>query len=210
MDSVYVYALSATPVMPWEEDDGRRIESCEVEGIYAIGERRADRPEASEQELQRQHAIVQRIAAAAPAVLPARFGSLVDLAELGAIVRQRRDAITAALALVKDSVQMTLRIAPPPAAHAAPPPPPATGREYLRRRHDEMFPAVPAGDEGALRAVIHLVIEERRQRSGSGLITVYHLVRAQDVHAYREALATAAPGISMTGPWPAFAFTPEF
>ena len=210
MDRVYVFALTDAPVMPWEEDDGRRIESIEVEDLYAIAERRVDAPELTEPELQRQHAIIQRIATAAPAVLPARFGSLVDVAELAAIVRQRLDVIREALDLVRDRVQMTLRVGAPVPPTAGPSPPPASGREYLRRRREEMFPPVPSDAESALRAVRAYIVEERRRTSETGVITIYHLVGRGDVKEYREALISAAPGISVTGPWPTFAFAPEF
>jgi hypothetical protein len=206
---LYVFALSDSPVMPWEEDDGRRIESIEVEGIFAIGERRTDVPPVSEPELERQHAIVLRIAGAAPAVLPAKFGSLVDDAELAAIVRQRRAVIRDALDLVRDKAQMTLRVAAA-ARPATPSKPPASGSDYLKRRKAEMFPAVPGGAESALRAVRAFIVDERRRTSDAGVTTIYHLVRRGDVTEYRQALSGAAAGISVTGPWPPFAFAPEF
>ena len=142
MTTIYVHALSDTPVMPWEEDDGRRIESIPVGGLFAVAERRADTPAMTEAELQRQHAIVQRIAEAAPAVLPARFGSLVDESELTAIVRQRSTAIAAAFALVRGNVQMTIRFAV--AGPKAPSGVAASGREYLLRRRDDLSPPQPA------------------------------------------------------------------
>jgi hypothetical protein len=210
VDHLYVFALTDVPVMPWEEDDGRRITSVEVEDIYAIAERRDNRPEPTERELQRQHTIVQRIADAAPAVLPARFGSHVELEELEAIVRQRLDVIHEALDLVRDRVQMTLRVAAPATPPPRPRPAPTSGREYLRRRHEEMFPLVPKDAESALRAVRAFIVAERRRSAENGVVSIYHLVRKSDVKEYRDALHSAAPAISVTGPWPAFAFAPEF
>ena len=208
--SIYVHALSDAPVVPWEESDGRRIESIPVSGIFAIGERRADLPPISEQELHRQHDIVHRIAEAAPAALPARFGSLIDEAELAAVVNQRLASIQAAFALVRDKVQMTLRFAAPE-RQARSAPTAASGSEYLKRRREEMFPPVPPRSEDVLRALRAFVVDERRKASEDGQITVYHLVRRRDVDHYRAAVSRAAvDGMSATGPFPAFAFAPEF
>lgn len=209
MTTIYVHALSDTPVMPWEEDDGRRIESIPVGGLFAVGERRADTPAMTEAELQRQHAIVQRIAEAAPAVLPARFGSLVDESELTAIVRQRSTAIAAAFALVRGNVQMTIRFAV--AGPKAPSGVAASGREYLQRRRDDLSPPLPAPGDRALRAVRAFVVDERRKATDVGRVAVFHLVRREDVTDYRVAIAEAAfPGMSVSGPFPPFAFAPEF
>ena len=206
--TLYVLALSDAPVMPWEEDDGRRLESLPVEGIYVIGERRGDVPAVTEAELQRQHAMVLRIADAVPAVIPARFGSLVDEEELSVILRERRALIRTALDHVRDKVQMTLRIAavgiPTESASAE------SGREYLERRREVLRPAAPAHVDGVLRDLRALVVDERRRPIERGALTIYHLVARMDVTAYREVVNEArVAGVAMSGPWPAFAFAPD-
>jgi hypothetical protein len=205
--TLYVLALSDAPVMPWE-DDGRRIESLPIEGIYAIGERRSDVPAVSEAELQRQHAIVQRLADAVPAIIPARFGSLVDEEELSVILRERRPLIETALDHVRDKVQMTLRIAGvvAPVESAAP----ASGREYLERRRHVLGPAPPAHVEGVLRDLRSLILDERRKPIERGSLTIYHLVARADVKEYRDVVnAARVAGVAMSGPWAAFAFAPD-
>lgn len=206
--TLYVLALSDAPVMPWEEDDGRRIESIPVEGIYVIGERRGDVPAVSEVELQRQHAIVQRLVEAVPAVIPARFGSLLDDVELTAILRERRALIGTALDHVRDKVQMTLRIAG--AAAPADAPSPASGREYLEQRRNALGPAPPTHVVGVLRDLRAFIVDERRRPVERGTLTIYHLVARADVKEYRDVVNTArVAGVAMSGPWAAFAFAPD-
>jgi hypothetical protein len=205
---VYVHALTDAPVMPWTEDDGRRIETMEIEGVFVVAERRNDRPPVSEAELQRQHSIVTRVADAVPAVIPARFGALADEAELASILRQRRDRIRASLDHVRDNVQMTLRIAGPVAPSA--PGPPGSGREYLQRRSGALQPPIPPHAESTLRELRAYILDERRQAGERGIVTVYHLIRRADVKEYRDTVTSlAVPGIAMSGPFAAFAFAPE-
>lgn len=206
--TLYVLALGDGPVMPWEEDDGRRIESILLEDIYVIGERRAEAPAVNEVELQRQHAIVLRIADAIPAVLPARFGSLLDEGELSAILRERKALISTALDHVRDRVQMTLRIAGAvgPAAQGAP----ASGTAYLQRRRGELVPGLPARVEHVFRDLRAFILDERRKPIEREILTIYHLVARSDVKDYQDAVNEArVAGVAMSGPWPAFAFAPD-
>lgn len=222
MTPLYVYALTDSPVETWVEDE-RRFESVPLEGIFALCERRPASPPISEAELQRQHAIVMRIAETAPAVLPARFGSLVDETELLAIVRQRAETFREALELVRGNAQMTVRIplkksSPIRTARRGPakrspalqgcPPAAASGRAYLEQRLKDASPALPARVEAWLEAVRRFVLDERRKLSDAGMVTVYQLVGRGDVDEYKKRLVRA-PGMLVTGPWPPFAFVPE-
>jgi hypothetical protein len=193
--------------MPWEEDDGRRIESVEVEGVYVIGERRDSVPSVSESELQRQHAIVLRLADAVPAIIPARFGSLLEDSELAAILRQRKELIRTTLEHLRDNVQMTLRTSL--AAGATAESPPASGRDYLNRRRDELIPPVPAHSE-LLRELRSLILDDRRRSGERGTVTIYHLIRRADIKEYRATVTSVGtPGIAVSGPFAPFAFAPD-
>ena len=88
MAQLYVYALTDRPLRTWT-DGGRRIQSVPVGPIFAICERRVARPVLNEEELRRQYSIVLRIAESVPAILPVRFGSLVNSKELAKTVRER-------------------------------------------------------------------------------------------------------------------------
>lgn len=206
MASLYVHALTDKPVPGWTAN-GRTIQSIAVGPVFAVCERRPDAPALAEDELRNQHAIVMRIAAKVPAVLPARFGSLVGEDELVDLVRRQQPAIEEAFALVRDRVQMTLRTlvkgaSSPPAATAA------SGRQYLELRRREASPRVPSRLEAVLARVSAYVIQERREKTPAGAVVVYHLVERADVDTYRATL-NGAPGFTVSGPWPPFAFVPE-
>ena len=206
MSPLYVHALTDRRVKTFH-DAKRTVRSVEVGSIFAVCEERTAVPAASEAELRRQHRIVRRIAEAVPAVLPARFGSLVGEAELTAIVRQREDLFRQALETVRDRVQMTIRIAdarPPRAPQRVPIE--ESGREYLERRAAESAaPALPEPLARAAGRVTSLVRLERRASDGSA---VYHLIGRADVEGYL-AMLPALNGMTVSGPWPPFAFTPE-
>ena len=206
--ALYVHALSDAPVMPWEEDDGRRIESVEIEGVFVIAERRDSVPAVSESELQRQHSIVLRIADAVPAIIPARFGSLLEASELAAILRHRKAVIRTTLEHLRDNVQMTLRMMG--AVGTTTETPAGSGRDYLNRRRDELIPPVPPHSEDLLRELRALILDDRRRAAERGIVTIYHLIRRADVKEYRDTVTSVGtPGIAVSGPFAPFAFAPD-
>lgn len=206
MAPLYVYALTSSPVNAWTEK-GRTIDSVRIGEVFAVCERRSALPPLTEEELRRQHSIVLRIADAAPAVLPARFGSLVDDVELEAIVRQRPEAFRAALDLVRGNAQMTIRVAvkAPAGVRGGTP---ESGRAYLEQRLKRASPVLPAHVNASLDAVRPFVLDERRKSSDAGMVTVYQLVGRGDVVKYKKRFE-GVHGIQVTGPWPPFAFVPE-
>ncbi|MBA2258236.1 MAG: GvpL/GvpF family gas vesicle protein [Acidobacteria bacterium] len=220
MASLYVYALTDAPIAGWADDD-RAIETIPVGRFFAVCEHRPAAPAVSEAELRRQHEIVLRIAESAPAMLPARFGSLVDDAELARILHDRADVVLTALDRVRGHVQMTVRIAvegsqPAGGEETARSPalqgcsPTGSGRAYLQERFRQAVPDTPPRARVPLNAVKKWVADERRTARGTGMITLYHLVRRADVQKYKDALGHAdVPGMRVSGPWPAFAFAPD-
>lgn len=201
-----MHALTDKPVRAWQAR-GCRIESVAVGTIFAVCERRAAAPVLSEDELRRQHAIVIRIAGHVPSVLPARFGSLVDEDELGTLVRQRASAIDEAMTLVRGRVQMTVRIRVKRAEKGRGARP-ASGMQYLEDRRRELSPRLPPSTEAGLKRVAGHVVRERREPAPPASVAVYHLVHREDVAAYRAALEGIA-GLTVSGPWPPFAFVPQ-
>ncbi len=194
--------------MPWEEDDGRRIESLEIEGFFVVGERRASAPAVSEAELHRQHSLVLRVSEAVPAAIPARFGSLLEVSELAAILRQRQELIRTTLDHVRGAVQMTLRVSGVAATSAEATP--VSGRDYLQRRRDELIPPLNADGETILRELRALILDERRTPADRGTVTIYHLINRSDVKEYRDTvMSIATRGIALSGPFAAFAFAPD-
>ena len=154
-------------------------------------------------------------------VLPARFGAFVEAGELRAVVSQRRETILEALALVTGRRQMTIRalgvetIAAQ--STAQPTGEPSTGTEYLQQRREALaMKPMPALRGAIVDAVKRFIRAEKTEPArGRVVLTMYHLVDATDVEGYRVALDALelGPGeltLSVSGPWPAFAFAPEW
>jgi hypothetical protein len=203
---LYVHALTGERVRSWRSGE-RRVESVPIGPVFAVCERRATVPPLTEEELRHQYAIVTRIATHAAAVLPARFGSLIEEEELARIIARREAVIVDAIALVRNRIQMTVR------ASAEAPPEPAiaiasSGREYLERRQREVSPLLSPNVEAALRKVAAHVVREVREVTRARSVAVHHLVEASDVYAYRDELQGIG-GLTVSGPAPPYAFVPE-
>lgn len=213
MSGLYVYALTGTEIPPFPAGGGD-LESIDLGGVFAIAEPMAQAPAISEEALRRQHALVLSIAERADAVLPARFGSLLEPAELRRLVDLRRDLIRGALDLVRGREQMTVRINDEqPSRAAAQTPPAATGTAYLNQRRAAASGVGLPGVEAVQRAVRELVAAERVER-GRSFTNVYHLIAAGASDTYRSRLVETTLelvplGLRVSGPWPAFAFVPE-
>lgn len=218
MSGVYVFALAGEAAAPFVAA-GHHVEFVKTHGVYAAIERASEVQAVSEEALRRQHEVVAEIASRVEAVLPARFGTLVAESELGSIVLQRHEAILEALALVRGRTQMTVRLLgsePVPAPVQAPGQLPATGAEYLEiRRAALATPRMPALMSAAADAVRGIVMGERFE-PGRGRVaaTLYHLIDPAQVKPYRKALEplqrqSGAGALTVTGPWPPFAFAPD-
>lgn len=211
---LYVYAILGAPIAP-PRVAGGRIEIVEAGPFFVAVERRPRAPKLSERALRRQHAIVTRIARAADAVLPVRFGTLVPASELEGLLGTRAQALRRALRAVRGRVQMTVRFFGPPAARRAIPPP-ASGRDYLLARAAAARAVLPP-PAVAVRAAVRALADGESIDPGRGgvRVSLHHLVRRERAARYvvrvEEALAGCAPEpkAAISGPWPPFAFTPE-
>jgi gas vesicle protein GvpL/GvpF len=217
MSRLYVYAL-ADQRLPRASLHGHRIESVRVGGIYALGERVDRLPPVTEEALREQHAIVLQLAARAPAILPARFGSLVDDKELARIVEARREHLRDALDLVRGREQMTVRFIGEavatdvqPATRAAG----GAGTRYLQRRRLAAGYPLPDAVTKLADAVRGVTAAERAEPGQPPVrALVYHLIdRGAGDHYTRrvaDVAARLAPyEVKVSGPWPPFAFAPE-
>lgn len=220
MSRLYVFALAARKARPFSAA-GHRIEFVKADVMYAAVERIEEGPAISEAALRTQHDIVARIAGKVDAILPARFGSLVDVQELERVVALRRDAIRDALDLVRGKDQMTVRLfeagvrtAPPSLVRDGTDA--ASGTDYMqKRRQATTGRALPPTVARITKAVRDIVAAERSE-PGQGRVaaTVYHLVEHAAVDEYKERLARlqsrlATETLRVSGPWPPFAFVPE-
>jgi hypothetical protein len=217
--AIYIFALAGGKAAAFNAA-GHRIEFVKADTVYAAVERLEQRPAVSEAALRSQHEIVARIAAKVDAILPARFGSFVDLEELERIVALRREAIRGALDLVRGRTQMTVRVfdaeahdAVTPLAHVATTA--TTGTAYLQARRQASARLLPPAVAAVAAAVKDIVAAERSE-AGQGRVaaTVYHLVEHASVDKYRKRIAGIPSGpdrqmLSVSGPWPPFAFVPD-
>lgn len=213
MTSLYVYAFSERPVRAFTAE-GRRLHSVEVAGVHVIADREEPDRTPSEESLRRQHAIVEAIASRCDPILPARFGSLIEQSRLEAIVAENKHALRTAFDTVRGRRQMTLRMSGVNAA-ATERTAASSGRAYLARKRAERLEPDPALLASARDAVGQLVRAERIQHGRSGLRpVVFHLVAEGDVARYLRALKSltqelGSEALTVSGPWPPFAFTPE-
>jgi len=217
MSALYVFALTDRAARPLRHGR-RRIEFIDLAGIHAAVEHVSARPSLSETALRAQHAIVMQIAASVDAILPARFGALLDRKELEALVAMRREPILQALQFVSGRTQMTVRIftsagtletphaAAVDARRAA-----MTGSAYLEQRRREAaapLSALAVELSGAVRDFVHAERTERGHGRVDG--TLYHLIDQRLVSQYRKAIdRLRSSSVVVTGPWPPFAFVPD-
>ena len=215
MSALYVFALTGEVAAPFEFD-GHRIEFIGSSGLGAAVERVTARPQVSEATLRTQHEIVMRISTYVDDLLPARFGAFVDDRELEEILAIRREVIAKALVLVHGRVQMTIRIretattagrADRSDSGAAA----TTGTAYLESRRAAAVHTVLPGAASMAAAVRHLVAAERSQNGqGRSAASIYHLIERRHVDEYRAALSSVPSSIiTVSGPWPPFAFAPD-
>jgi Gas vesicle synthesis protein GvpL/GvpF len=171
-------------------------------------------------------AVVRRLAGAAPALLPARFGQrLPDEASLIGWLAVHARELSAALDRVAGCVQMTLRIfsgpAGPEAMQTGEPPPAAPGgpgASYLEQRRRELrwISSLPeiAPLRDALRPLLRHERIERAPASGRLHATAYDLIAAGAVREYSRIVHECSPRlagwrIKASGPWPPYAFAPK-
>jgi hypothetical protein len=191
----------------------RRVEFLDLGGLHAAVERRHDPPALSESSLNTQHEIVTRLADLIDAVVPARFGALIEEGELRNILAARRHVVAEALALVHGRVQMTVRFREAPESmrrSSARGSAAMSGTAYLEARRNAAR-AMPALAGVVATAVADLTIAERSEVGTERAPAVlYHLIARGSVARYNDAVSLLkSPAVSVSGPWPAFAFAPD-
>jgi hypothetical protein len=248
----YVFALVDTPP---KGAKGKGLSGSlglrRVPGGYAVVERRADVPPAEFGPLQRHQEVVARLAARVPAILPVRFGTLLDDEAIEEALAERGPEIAEALDAVRNRVQFTWRRRPPSRSALRRPGPdprfalrrpgpdprsalrrpgpdsrsalrraPSTlnagepsGAEYLRRAARAAKPLPPPAWRSLRGKLAPFVAAERYQpATATAPESLYHLVGRDAVARYTTlgtALTHAQTALTMTGPWPPFAFAGE-
>ena len=197
--------------------NGRQLKQIRSGPIAAVVREVTRPPAASPGQLRRYDREMRDLAEQFPAVLPARFATVMPADELMFILSSRRRDFQRALSHVRGKSQMTVRIvsgaATPQRRLAAAPHPdvPASGREYLRARaRDAAAQRVVPGFEPVRKAVARWIRDERVEHR-NGISTIYHLIPRASSTRYRQALQEAAADTALpaivSGPWPPYAFT---
>ncbi|HEY7213233.1 MAG TPA: GvpL/GvpF family gas vesicle protein [Thermoanaerobaculia bacterium] len=188
-------------------------------GIAAVVGDLDSRPRPEREALQRQDAVVRRLADLFSALLPARFGeAFVDESDLAQRISSQKENLAASLVLVRGCVQMTLRVfgdpETPPAAEADLDGGP--GMRYLEARRREHLRTRALPEIDSLREALRpLLRAERIERHEAGRLlgTAYHLVQRAQTGAYLAVLESAGEiggrRVAASGPWPPYAFAPE-
>jgi len=227
MSPVYLYAvLAEAPAGPLPSGlSGEPVRLVACDGVWAAVGDVAAAPAVDEPSLRAHDAAVRRLAAGGGALLPARFGSLADDERaLCDALRPRLSAFRDGLRAVRGCEQMTLRFARADAGASALDTAPASGPDAAAGPGTRYLDArrAAAGDPRAvpevarvLDALAPFVRGERRLRHERPplLASAYHLVPRESLDAYRSAVAAAAREaglrVTMSGPWPPYAFAPD-
>jgi hypothetical protein len=215
---VYAVALRPDKRITRPGLEGERLRTVTVGRVAAIvGELRRP-PKATERTVRQYSEVVQALSERLPAMLPARFGTCVqDLIELTFILQSRQQSLLRNLRDVRGRVQMTGRILQSSTRDVEPAPsidPGGSGAEYLRAR------AVAAASKrevvgfAPVRAAVRRWIRDERVEKQGPIASVYHLVPRAQAARYRRTLEHAAreAGLRLTvsGPWPPYAFSASF
>jgi hypothetical protein len=216
---LYVYALLAARPRgaAGRGLGGEPVRFLRCGGVIVAAGTLPQPPNTSVEAVRAHDAVVRRLTAAADAILPARFGSLVpDRAALARSLAGRAPALRDALRLVAGREQMTLRVSgrrsrasrDADESDGAGP-----GTRYLAARRRAR--ALPELDP-LRRRLAELVTAERVEPfdSASLLATVYHLIPRGRSTDYLKTVAAAGPSlrgvrVRASGPWPPYAFAPE-
>jgi hypothetical protein len=211
---LYVYAITELGLPKRMRILGHSLQVVPVEHVQVVVERRRTPAAASPEVLQEQHAIVVELAGRSGALLPARFGSLVDEESLRAAVAEHQTELLEALNLVRGRQQMTVRVFGAPAEPIREPGAPTTGTQFLETRRARAHYIPPEAE--TIRSVLGRFAAAERVEPGERglLVTVFHLVPRDELNAYREQASVlqsrlASHQVTVTGPWPAFAFGPK-
>jgi hypothetical protein len=192
----------------------RPLSIVDAKGSLALVEH-GEAPEATTRTLVAHDRVIRRLMRIFPAVLPVRFGTTAhDRRALEELIAPRAEELTRAFDRVRDAVQFTLRVNGPPRRRRRARPGGGPGTRWLAERLEAS--RIPEFD--AVREATRSWVREERTVGPSrtdrpdSLGSAYHLVARADVRAWRRAaeraVSTLPPGIvvSVSGPWPAYAF----
>ena len=218
--TICVYALALRPDRRISLTGlaGERLRAVTIGRVAAIVGELARPPKPTPATLRKYSEVVQSLSDRFPALLPARFGTCVqDLIELTFILQSRQHTLLRNLRDVRGRVQMTGRIIRSPTTNGRVPPSHASadsGAAYLRARAAEVASEKDVAGFGPVRAAVRRWVRDERVEKQGPVASVYHLVPRGQAEKYRRTLEHAARKaglrLTVTGPWPPYAFTTSF
>jgi gas vesicle protein GvpL/GvpF len=187
----------------------------EAGSCYVAAERRADVPPVEFGVLKQHHDVVARLWERVPAVLPVRFGTLLEAGEISDALDEKDEDVAEAFGLVRRRAQFSWRARRVPRRTKSTTPivrrVAMSGTEYLRRAAGAT--AAPPRFSAIRRSVGRFSAAERYEPARSAVPeTLYHLVdreRMNDYLAAASQIPSSSIMPSVSGPFPAYAFAPE-
>lgn len=211
---LYVYALAEPGLPATLRIRGHRLRTLALGQVDAVFERRPPPFDAQTDALVDQHHVVTALAARCAALLPARFGTRISERALRAVVDAHRSRISDSLASVRGQRQMTVRVFGAPVEPPAILERPSSGTAFLEARRARAHHAPP--EAAVIGETLGPIATAEQVVAGEGAlrVTVFHLVPASSIDRYRERASSlqsllAPHRVTVSGPWPPFAFTPE-
>jgi hypothetical protein len=182
--------------------------------ISGVVGRLASVPPPSAANLRAYHQALGRLSGVVPALLPVRFGTMLQSeAEVVMLLRARSAWFRTGLTRVRRRVQMTVRFVrrdDPPADNepATAPVSRSSGTAYLQSRASVAGRLAAWEPCAELRRVARRWIKAEVIEERNGVVSVYHLVPRTAAGSYRRAVegATLATQPRVSGPFPPFAF----
>jgi gas vesicle protein GvpL/GvpF len=209
---VHLYALVDHPARlpPVPGVAGAVLSAAEADGVDAIYSAHEGAAAPATDDAVLAHArVVEEIAAANAAVLPARFpGRYDDEQALLDAVRGRVAGLREALGRVRGCVELGVRVVPQGERDE----PPASGAEYMRARLARVRDAERVADEldDALRRIVRTGTRSVAATTEL-VVSAAYLVATDDADAFHAAVEEAAashPELAYVrvGPWPPYSF----
>lgn len=213
----YLYGFTdaaAPPDRPGLDDQPVRLLRGPAAASAAVSD--IDAPPDPEPELLWRHEAVVEALLGDGAVLPARFGTVVDGdAAVEALLARHRGTLDAQLERVRGHVELGLRIREPAPASDGTAAAASSGRDYLLRRRAEVHaPRLAAAHVHESLCARASEAVTRPGRSRREVLVAAYLVPTDAVDGFVDAvraLERTVPDLALvlTGPWPAYHFSPR-
>jgi hypothetical protein len=217
---LYVYAITDASDLPPRSGLGEaELRSVGEEGLFAvISEQAGGPPEGTPENLWTHEEVVEGLLGEA-AVLPLRFGSLVEDEDAArALLRERRVEFVRALERIGGAVELGVRVALPDGEHAtvgvgAEAEGTGPGTAYMLGRLDRERRAAEAA--ARVHRPLAMIARESARRNSSlrgAALSASYLVDVDRVDAFLarvDELSAEVDGATIvcTGPWPAYSFS---